>query len=162
VLSLSETLISILRKEELEVLLLLHQLLGEQVAESLKVCLSQVLVEDLGLLLPSLFLTESFAARLGTISTIIRYSTLRCVFALFVACSFLFKELLDKSFLRCRFSLVCSVHLAGSLSHSSTFQLLVLFVPSSLLQELPTSCQSLSLASLLQSEQRLHIQSLIC
>ena len=135
-LGLDQALVRVLLQEELELGLFLDKLLGKEIGESLKVCIGKALVEKLGLLLLDLLLLEALAIPFGRLGLLIRL-----IAAL--------EEGSDVLLAGLSLSQVLLFHLTSSLCGAFCLQLLVLFIPSSLLQELSSSFQLVSLLFLL-------------
>jgi hypothetical protein len=127
VLGLDQALIRVLLQEELELGLFLDKLLGKEIGESLKVCIGEALVEELGLLLLDLLFLESLAIPFGRLGLLIRL-----IAAL--------EEGSDVLLAGLSLSLVLLFHLTSPLCCTFCLQLLVLLIPFSLLQELSSSC----------------------
>lgn len=112
VLSLSQTLISIFLQKQLQVLLPFDELLGEEVAEPLELCVGQALVQYLCPLFLQLLL-------LATSS-----SSLCCRFLIRSLC-WLLRRILEHSsdvpFCSCSFCLVLLLHLGDLFGYASLF-----------------------------------------
>ena len=146
---LNQALIRILLQEELEVGLLVDELPSKEVAESLEICVSQALVEKLGLLLLELALLEAFAISLvgsaGVLGSLITG----------------LEEVHDVLLLGLSLGLILLFHVTSPLCSTSCLQLLVLPSLSSLFQELSSSSQLSLLLCLLNRQQGLDIRALL-